>query len=60
MSAEESLRPNTVIRYEKVSGDEIFTVESSGSAAGNILLTGTVDSETVQTYIITIRVHKFT
>ena len=54
--AVESIRPNAVIRYEKVSGSDIFTVTSTGVNAGAITLSGTVDAETVQTYTVTIRV----
>lgn len=54
--AQETTRPNAVIRYEKVSGDSSFTVTSSGTNAGAIALTGTVDAEDVDSYVLTIRV----
>lgn len=54
--AQETTRPNAVIRYEKVSGDGVFTVTSSGTNAGAIILTGTVDAEAVDSYVLTIRV----
>lgn len=54
--AQETTRPTAVIRYEKVSGNAIFTVTSSGTNAGAIVLTGTVDAEGTDTYVITIRV----
>ena len=54
--AAESIRPNAVIRYEKVSGNAVFTVTSTGVNAGAIILSGTVDAEAVKTYSITIRV----
>ena len=56
VSAQETSRPNAVIRYEKSFGDSLFTVVSSGANAGAIMLTGTVDAETVDTYTLTIRV----
>ncbi len=56
MRAVESVRPNAVIRYEKVSGNAIFTVTSIGVNSGAITLSGIVDAEAVQTYTLTIRV----
>ena len=56
MRALENTRPNAVIRYEKVSGASIFSVTSSGSNAGEISLTGTVDAEAVDSYAVTVRV----
>jgi hypothetical protein len=54
--ARETTRPNATIRYEKASGSTIFSVVSSGANAGQIVLTGTVDAENMDTYAITIRV----
>ena len=52
----ETVRPSAIIRYEKVSGNAIFTVESSGANAGAVMLTGDVDAEGVTTYTVVIRV----
>lgn len=54
--AQETTRPNAIIRYERVSGSTLFSVVSSGANAGQIILTGTVDAENTDTYAITIRV----
>lgn len=55
--AVETTRPNAIIRYEKVSGNNMFTVTSSGTNAGAINLSGMVDADgVVSCYVITIRV----
>ena len=54
--AAESIRPNAVIRYEKVSGAAMFSVTMAGVNAGAVTLSGTLDAEANQTYTLTIRV----
>ncbi len=55
--AVDSLHPSATIRYEKVSTNSLFTVTSTGSNAGTVSLSGTIDADSdPRTYTIVIRV----